>query len=627
MGTASEGSRRTPVGTVLVRAGYALAGALVAVLVAWVLTLAPWPPDAALASSVTTAVAMAATLMLWASFKPSHGSSVSTVLEALLVGAAPAIVLMAGDMVRAGSQLGLIEQFFGYALSLLITGFGVVLPVSWMLGSSMRWARRSLRWCAGELTFAALMAVLSAAGAFSSRSSGLPLGALVFSGALGVLTIAAVLAAAASIQWMLCEAIRRARGLEEAEPDLLRPGGIERVSPPRPAPRHAAAPDGSPMTKARKRLRTVCIVVLVASVALSALSLVFFFGCRHYAIAQGLNLRNVVYSVPSICVLLTCFVVVPFVGVEAASGSGKDYRVTGYAVLSALVLFAVMFSATFRLEPPEEVVLGDGSIKVTTPVWLDKPRVAYAHPEGPLFMRMLPDPIKDTTTQKPLSPSDSAQDGAVENASSPNAPADSGSRSGYSYHNTGSIMSIDLDARTLVMAVSDSTENIAIGTQVSVECASAEHLDVPLEALAVGDSVQIRSTQAQSDGVIVAQKVFGMKALGPEREPTGEEALDEALQASGCTYTVSGTVTSAIGENGFSFRIDDGGGTIENGTELRVSTVFVESRLYGMKGLQWGMDGVIVGFSDLPVEGVLRAKVIVGNDDTSSDYWENMPPA
>ena len=43
-----------------------------------------------------------------------------------------------------------------------------------------------------------------------------------------------------------------------------------------------------------------------------------------------------------------------------------------------------------------------------------------------------------------------------------------------------------------------------------------------------------------------------------------------------------------------------------------------------MKGLQWGMDGVIIGFSALPSEDVLRAKVIVGNDDTSSAYWENM---
>lgn len=86
-------------------------------------------------------------------------------------------------------------------------------------------------------------------------------------------------------------------------------------------------------------------------------------------------------------------------------------------------------------------------------------------------------------------------------------------------------------------------------------------------------------------------------------------------------------MTSAVEESGFSFCVDDGDGFVENGTELRVSTAFVERRLYGMKGLQWGMDGVIIGFSGLPADGVLRAKVIVGNDDTSSDYWENMPPA
>ena len=123
------------------------------------------------------------------------------------------------------------------------------------------------------------------------------------------------------------------------------------------------------------------------------------------------------------------------------------------------------------------------------------------------------------------------------------------------------------------------------------------------------------------------QKVFGpARDLVPEQQGrVEEETLDDILASYDCGYTVSGTVTSAVEENGFSFRVDDGGGFIENGTELRVSTAFVERRLYGMKGLQWWMDGVIVGFSDLPAEGVLRAKVIVGNDDTSSDYWENMP--
>ena len=123
--------------------------------------------------------------------------------------------------------------------------------------------------------------------------------------------------------------------------------------------------------------------------------------------------------------------------------------------------------------------------------------------------------------------------------------------------------------------------------------------------------------------------MFGpARDLVPEQQGrVEEETLDDILASYDCGYTVSGTVTSAVEENGFPFRVDDGGGFIENGTELRVSTAFVERRLYGMKGLQWWMDGVIVGFSDLPAEGVLRAKVIVGNDDTSSDYWENMPAA
>ncbi len=46
-----------------------------------------------------------------------------------------------------------------------------------------------------------------------------------------------------------------------------------------------------------------------------------------------------------------------------------------------------------------------------------------------------------------------------------------------------------------------------------------------------------------------------------------------------------------------------------------------------MKGLQRGMDGAVIGFSDLPAEGVLRAKAIVGNDDASSGSGENMPAA
>ena len=347
--------------------------------------------------------------------------------------------------------------------------------------------------------------------------------------------------------------------------------------------------------------------MLVGSVGVSVCALAFFFVCQKQAAAQGLELRNIVYDIPTACVLVTCFVAIPFVLVGTLRGSGKDYRLAGYAALCAIVLLPVMLLSTFRLESPEETDLGGGAIEVVTPEWFDTPRVEYATSEGPLFMRMLSNARLSSTSDEgqPLPPV----------------------RSGYSYHNTGNIVSIDHEALVLVLAITQSTEDIATGTQVSVDCASTEHFDVPFDELAVGDSVQIRSTEAHTDGAIVAQKVFGpARDLVPEQQGrVEEETLDDILASYGCGYTATGTVTSAVEESGFSFRVDDGGGFIENGTELRVSTAFVERRLYGMKGLQWGMDGVIVGFSDLPAEGVLRAKVIVGNDDTSSDYWENMP--
>lgn len=40
-----------------------------------------------------------------------------------------------------------------------------------------------------------------------------------------------------------------------------------------------------------------------------------------------------------------------------------------------------------RGEVPAEQVLEDGTIEVTTPVWLDKDRVARADPVGPLFRK------------------------------------------------------------------------------------------------------------------------------------------------------------------------------------------------------------------------------------------------
>lgn len=570
----------------LARAGYALAGALVALLAAWLVSQVV-PPEQAVANIVASLAAPTAVLMTWAALKPSRGSKASSAAEAALVTAAMVVGAVAGGSLPIQDASVLLDPANLLAaglLLMLLDGEIVAVPIAWMLGSSERWARRPWSWAVGELVVAFTLAVLGANEMFFSLSGLQALPPFAF------LLFASGLAFGAAIQRLFCGIVWHSRGERE------------------PAPRHvrtSSSPQGAHADERATFARQARVVALVASVGASVLAIAFFFLCRHYALSQGLGLRNIVYEIPSVCILATCFVVVPVVAVGAARCPSKDYQVAGCAVLSALVLMIALFFTVFRLDAPEEAVLPDGTIEVTTPVWLDKSRVTHAVPVGLFFMREL------------------AEAPAVAQDEFPTPPS---GQSGHSYHNTGSIVSIDPEARVLVLAVSESTEGIPVATQVTVECASAEHFDVPLDELAVGDAVQIRSTEPFAGGVIVAQKVFEFKAAAGQQSE-GAETLDEALEACGCDYAVSGTVTSAIDENGFSFRVDDGGGFIENGTELRVSTAFVERRLYGMKGLQWGMDGVVIGFSDMPAEGVLRAKVIAGNDDTSSDYWENMPPA
>ncbi len=569
----------------LARAGYALAGTLVAVLVAWLMSLVVPSSHPGFLELFAFAAAMGATLMVWAAFKPSRGPSRAVAVEALVVFVTMMCVQMGSDFLRSPSMLGYspgpLLWVWNYTMFMLYSGLGLVLPAAWALGSNERWLRRSPKLVVGELAFVLVSWALAANGMldFSSTLLGFAIQGLVF--------VAAALAAAAVFQRAVCEIVWRSRGERADEP-----------ATPRHAP--AACPDPAP----RQPLRTACIIVLVASAGLSALALAFFFVCAAYARAHGLEVRNVVYDVPTFCVLATCFVAIPFSAIGAAAGPSKDYRVAGYAVLCALVLLPTMLFSTARLDVPEETVQDDGTVKVVTPVWLDRDRVSYATPEGPLFMRMLPDaPAASVPEDEEPLPRE---------------------QSGYSYHTTGTIASIDAAAQTLELAVTDSTEYLATGEHVTVECAAAEHFDVPFDELAVGETVQIRSTEACADGVIVAQKVF--VEISDYYRPEGgpERSLDDILASYDCPYAITGTVISAVGENGFEFRIDDGGGAIENGTELYVSTLFVERRLYGMKGLQWGMDGVIIGFSALPSEDVLRAKVIVGNDDTSSAYWENM---
>lgn len=579
-------SAATPVATTLARVGYALAGALAAVLVSAAASLVPWPMEASTLSMFVTAAAMGATLMLWASFKPSHVAGGSVAVEALVVVVTVMALLMVGSSLQSPSLIGHysnpLSWVWDHVIFMLYSSLGFVLPAAWALGSSERWVRRSWGWVAGEAVFVAAAGVLVASGVLNLAYS---LAGFIVQ---GLLFVAAALAAAAVVQRLVCELVRRSREGRD------------------PAPRPAAPPAERPRPASRWNLRAACIVVLVVSAGISVAALAFFFACRGQAAAQGLELRRVVYDVPTICVFLTCFVAIPFAAIGAAAGPSKDYRVAGCAALCALVLLPTALFSTVRLAPPEETELDDGRIEVVTPVWLDKPRVRYAIPGGLFFMRMLPD----------------VSEAAVPEAEEP-LPRE---QSGYSYHTTGTVASIDAEAQTLELAVTDSTEDLATGERVTVECATAEHFDVPFDELEVGTSVQIRSTEACADGVIVAQKVFGPLASSVSDQVISD-SLDDILASYDCPYAITGTVTSAVGEGEFSFRVDDGGGFIENGTELRVSEAFVERRLYGMKGLQWGMDGVVIGFSDLPAEGVLRAKVIVGNDDTSSDYWENMPAA
>lgn len=578
-------------GSALARAGYALAGTLVAVLAAWLLSLFVPSAHPGFLELFAFVAAMNAVLMLWAAFKPSRGTARSVALEALVVFTTMMLVQVASDFLRSPSLFGYsspLVWLWSYLIFMVFSGLGLALPAAWAFGSSERWARRSWGWVAGEAVFVLAAGALASAGMLdlSSSLAGFAIQGLVF--------VAAALAAAGAVQRLVCELVWRSRGERAGEPP----------SPPaaRPTTRPVVRPDAA----SRSKLRTACIAVLVVSVGVSVAALAFFFACRQYAFSQGLALRNVVYEIPSVCIIVTCFVVVPVVAVGAARSLIKDYRLAGCAVLCALALVVALFFTVFRLDAPQEAVLPDGTIEVTTPVFLDKSRVTHAVPVGLFFMRMLPD----------------ASEAAVPEAGEQLPRA----QSGHSYHTTGTIASVDTEAQTLELAVTDSTEDLATGERVTVECATAEHFDVPFDELEVGASVQIRSTEACADGVIVAQKVFGPLApSASDRAVSG--SLDDILASYDCPYAITGTVTSAIGEGGFSFRVDDGGGFVENGTELHVSEAFVERRLYGMKGLQWGMDGVVIGFSDLPAEGVLRAKVIVGNDDTSSDYWESMPAA
>ena len=94
---------------------------------------------------------------------------------------------------------------------------------------------------------------------------------------------------------------------------------------------------------------------------------------------------------------------------------------------------------------------------------------------------------------------------------------------------------------------------------------------------------------------------------------------DEIAQYYGCPYIIEGTVTSPVDDE-ITFLVEDGGGVLLEDEEIRVSMSWVAARLYGMKGLQYGMDGVLIFFKEIPPEGEpLKDIVVVGNDDVPKD--------
>ena len=259
MGDGFGTEERSGAGKALVRLGYALAGALVAVLVSWAASYAIQSMTCLASLSLFfESAAMGATLMLWASFKPSRGSAVSIACEAMVVvGGMLAVRLGFESLFSSGSGFfhDPASWLMGALLFMLLGGYGFALPASWALGSSARWARRPLGWVVVELLVAVAAGLLA-----SNVLASLPSSAFVIT---SFLTVILSLPAAAVVQRLLCGVIMRVRGERAGAP----------VPPLRPAvSRHAACADAVP----RRKLRIVSVAAFVASVAVCARIRVLF---------------------------------------------------------------------------------------------------------------------------------------------------------------------------------------------------------------------------------------------------------------------------------------------------------------------------------------------------------------
>ena len=189
---------------------------------------------------------------------------------------------MVGSCLQSPSLFGLysnpLSWVWDHAIFMLYSGLALVLPISWALGSNERWAQRSFRWVVGELAFVLAAWALAASGMLDLAYS------LIGFMVQGLVFVAAALATAAVFQRLAYALVGRYR-TAEAQPS--------------PRPRHAPPVSEPPRPAPRANLRAACIALLVGSVGVSVCALAFFFVCQKQAAAQGLELRNIVYDIPT----------------------------------------------------------------------------------------------------------------------------------------------------------------------------------------------------------------------------------------------------------------------------------------------------------------------------------------
>lgn len=496
-----RGKHGAPTGGALARALYVFLGVLVAVLLSWLVSLAPWPSDAQGLRQVVAIALQGATLMLWAACKPSWGSRGSAVGEAVLVVAVALGAAMVRNLVSTGERFFVDDPagwLFSYVFMLLIDSTYFVLAASWLLGSSQRWTQRPFWWLLGELGFAVVVVLVT--------HTVFPL--VPNFGTAALLSVLFELAlvelvAAALLQRPLYEVIRRVRGDTASAPPMP-----TTLSPSR-------------LARARAACIVLCAVAVAALIVMMTLSFVFSAGNPLSPILNNASL------------------------LERSVNAEKD------------------------------VVAGN------------------------------------------VDNAESAENAEAEHDSQAQRLEAAVAQSGSSYHTTGTIVAIDADRRAFLLDVDESTEDVAQGAHVMVDCTYAETSELELATLSVGAQVSIRSVQEHAnDGTIPLQRLeVSAESVATEEVPLVRPAssieIDQVFASFGCGYRVVGTVVSPIATDGsFDLRVD-GGAPIAAGEIVHVSVAELRQTLGDAGALAEGVSGVTVGYSYWLEGEVLNAKVLV----------------